>query len=97
MRGLLRIGDGGLRLTHPRLQAFAFRDGRFVAYALRDEWPQAEAAAKRLMASDDPRQRWEGGATLAIARKVEKAGGAVTLYQVKDGAWQTLETVQSGK
>ncbi len=41
--------------------------GRFVAYALRDEWPQAEAAAKRLMASDDPRQRWEGGATLAIA------------------------------
>jgi tetratricopeptide (TPR) repeat protein len=41
--------------------------GRFVAYALRDEWPQAEAAAKRLMASDDPRQRWEGGATLAMA------------------------------
>jgi eukaryotic-like serine/threonine-protein kinase len=41
--------------------------GRFAAYALRDEWPQAEAAAKRLMASDDPRQRWEGGATLAMA------------------------------
>jgi tetratricopeptide (TPR) repeat protein len=41
--------------------------GRFVAHALRDEWPQAEAVAKRLMASDDPRQRWEGGATLAMA------------------------------
>jgi tetratricopeptide (TPR) repeat protein len=41
--------------------------GRFVAHALRDEWTQAEAAAKRLMASDDPRQRWEGGATLAMA------------------------------
>ncbi len=41
--------------------------GRFVAHALRDEWPLAEAAAKRLMASDDPRQRWEGGATLAMA------------------------------
>ena len=41
--------------------------GRFAAHALRDEWPQAEAAAKRLMASDDPRQRWEGGATLAMA------------------------------
>ena len=41
--------------------------GRFVAHALRDEWPQAEAAAKRLLASDDPRQRWEGGATLAMA------------------------------
>ena len=41
--------------------------GRFVAHALRDEWPQAEAAAKRLMATDDPRQRWEGGASLAMA------------------------------
>jgi tetratricopeptide (TPR) repeat protein len=41
--------------------------GRFVAFALRDEWPKAEAASKRLLASDDPRQRWEGGATLAMA------------------------------
>ena len=29
--------------------------------------------------------------------KGDLAGGAVTLYQVKDGTWQTLETVQSGK
>ena len=29
--------------------------------------------------------------------KGDIAGGAVTVYQVKDGAWQTLETVQSGK
>jgi tetratricopeptide (TPR) repeat protein len=41
--------------------------GRFVAHALRDEWPQAEAAARRLQASDDPRQQWEGGASLAMA------------------------------
>ncbi len=41
--------------------------GRFAAYALKDEWPQAEAVARRLMASDDPRRRWEGGATLAMA------------------------------
>jgi eukaryotic-like serine/threonine-protein kinase len=41
--------------------------GRFVAYALRDEWPQAEAAARRLQASADPRQQWEGGASLAMA------------------------------
>jgi serine/threonine protein kinase/tetratricopeptide (TPR) repeat protein len=40
---------------------------RFVAYALRDQWPQAEAAARRLMASDDPRESWEGGASLAMA------------------------------
>ena len=41
--------------------------GRFVAHALRDEWPQAEAAARRLQASADPRQQWEGGASLAMA------------------------------
>jgi tetratricopeptide (TPR) repeat protein len=41
--------------------------GRFVAHALRDEWKEAEAAAKRLLDSDDPRERWEGGATLAMA------------------------------
>ncbi|MCA1978878.1 MAG: branched-chain amino acid ABC transporter substrate-binding protein [Thiobacillus sp.] len=29
--------------------------------------------------------------------KGDLAGGAVTLYQVKNGQWQTLETVQSGK
>jgi tetratricopeptide (TPR) repeat protein len=51
---------------HPD-DAMKIETGRFAAYALRDEWPQAEAAAKRLMASDDPRQRWEGGATLAMA------------------------------
>jgi tetratricopeptide (TPR) repeat protein/TolB-like protein len=41
--------------------------GRFVAHALREEWGEAEAVAQRLMASDDPRARWEGGATLAMA------------------------------
>ncbi|HUL79750.1 MAG TPA: tetratricopeptide repeat protein, partial [Vicinamibacteria bacterium] len=41
--------------------------GRFVAHALRDRWTEAEAAAKRLKASKDPRERWEGGAALAMA------------------------------
>jgi tetratricopeptide (TPR) repeat protein len=41
--------------------------GRFMAHALRDEWSKAEAVAKRLMASGDARQRWEGGTTLAMA------------------------------
>jgi eukaryotic-like serine/threonine-protein kinase len=41
--------------------------GRFVAYALRDDWPEAEGAAKRLMASPDARESWEGGASLAMA------------------------------
>jgi tetratricopeptide (TPR) repeat protein len=47
--------------------AMKIETGRFVAHALRDEWPQAEAAARRLQASDDPRQQWEGGASLAMA------------------------------
>jgi branched-chain amino acid transport system substrate-binding protein len=29
--------------------------------------------------------------------KGDIAGGYVTLYQVKNGAWQTLETIESGK
>jgi tetratricopeptide (TPR) repeat protein len=41
--------------------------GRVMAHTLRDEWPQAEACSKRLLASADPRERWQGGATLAIA------------------------------
>ena len=41
--------------------------GRATAHVLRDEWPEAEGCAKRLMDSSDPRERWEGGATLAIA------------------------------
>ena len=41
--------------------------GRFVAHALRDQWTQAEAVGRRLMASDDPRESWEGGASLAMA------------------------------
>ncbi|HEX9187857.1 MAG TPA: tetratricopeptide repeat protein, partial [Vicinamibacteria bacterium] len=51
---------------HPD-DAMKIETGRFVAHALRDEWPQAEATARRLLASDDPRLRWEGGATLAMA------------------------------
>jgi eukaryotic-like serine/threonine-protein kinase len=42
--------------------------GRFVAYALRDQWADAEAAAKRLMASEDPHESWQGGASLAMAK-----------------------------
>jgi tetratricopeptide (TPR) repeat protein len=51
---------------HPK-DVMKIETGRFVAYALRDDWPNAEAAAKRLQASDDPRLHWEGGATLAMA------------------------------
>ena len=41
--------------------------GRFVAHALRGEWPEAGAAASRLRASDDPHQRWQGVVTLGLA------------------------------
>jgi tetratricopeptide (TPR) repeat protein len=41
--------------------------GRAAAHAMRDEWSEAEGCAKRLMSSNDGRERWEGGATLAVA------------------------------
>jgi eukaryotic-like serine/threonine-protein kinase len=41
--------------------------GRFTAFALRGDWPAAESAARTLRESDDPRARWEGGASLAVA------------------------------
>ena len=41
--------------------------GRATAHALRDEWPATEQCAKRMLGSDEPRERFEGGATLAIA------------------------------
>jgi tetratricopeptide (TPR) repeat protein len=41
--------------------------GRITVHALRDEWTEAAACSRRLMASDDPRARWEGGASLAVA------------------------------
>jgi len=41
--------------------------GRVMAHALRDEWPAVQECARRMSDSDDPRERWEGGATLAIA------------------------------
>ena len=63
--------------------------GRFVAHALRDEWPEAEAAAKRLMKSEDPRESWEGGASLAMA----------SLYRGDVGAARRLaeEGARSGR
>ena len=50
--------------------------GRAMAHGLREEWPQAEGCARRLMSSEDPRERWEGGATLAIASLYRGDAGA---------------------
>src|SRR5512143_3563386 len=45
-----------------------------------------------------PKTNYQGvTGRIRFAAKGDLAGGAVTLYQVKDGKWQTLETVQSGK
>ncbi len=41
--------------------------GRGLAHALRDDWPQAATSARRLAHSDEPRERFEGGAMLAVA------------------------------
>ena len=41
--------------------------GRFVVAGMQDRWKDAEAAATALSRSDDPRERWTGGESLAIA------------------------------
>jgi branched-chain amino acid transport system substrate-binding protein len=61
-------------------------------------------AMKRADSSDPARYMVEIGKTdmpgvtgqLRFDARGDIAGGAVTLYQVKDGKWTTLETVQSG-
>jgi len=45
--------------------------GRFAAFSLADRWDEAEAAARRLAASDDPNESFQGHAALA----------AVSLYR----------------
>ena len=47
--------------------AMKVEKGRFLALALLDRWPEAQAAATRLAASEDPASRWEGHAALALA------------------------------
>ncbi len=62
------------------------------------------AAMKRADSSDPakylaelPKTDYEGvTGHVRFDARGDLAGGAVTLYQVKDGKWQTLETVQSG-
>ena len=48
-------------------QRVKIQQGRFVVAALQDRWPDAEAAARELTASRDPRERWSGGEGLALA------------------------------
>ncbi len=48
-------------------QLAMIEQGRFVVRALQERWPEAEAAGQRLLKRDDPRDRWAGGATVAIA------------------------------
>ncbi|MBN8771765.1 MAG: ABC transporter substrate-binding protein [Thiobacillus sp.] len=63
------------------------------------------AAMKRADSSDPakylaelPKTDYQGvTGHIRFDAKGDLAGGAVTLYQVKNGKWQTLETVQSGK
>ena len=51
---------------HPD-QLMRVEQGRFIVRALQDRWPEAQAAGERLLARGDPRDRWAGGETLAIA------------------------------
>jgi tetratricopeptide (TPR) repeat protein len=51
---------------HPD-QLMRIEEGRFAAHALRDRWPEAQAAGQRLLQREDPRDRWAGGEVVAIA------------------------------
>ncbi len=48
-------------------QRVQIQQGRFVVAALQDRWKDAEAAARELTASPEPRERWSGGEGLALA------------------------------
>jgi len=45
---------------------FKLDHGHFIVHALQGRWLEAEANARQLTTSSDPRERWEGGAALAV-------------------------------
>jgi len=51
----------------------------------------------RQILAELPKTDYQGVTGHIASRQGRHHRRRVTLYQVKDGAWQTLETVQSGK
>jgi len=67
-------------------------------HVLIDAMKRAGSSAPAKYLAELPKTDYQGvTGRIRFDAKGDLAGGAVTLYQVKDGKWQTLETVQSGK
>jgi branched-chain amino acid transport system substrate-binding protein len=67
-------------------------------HVLIDAMKRADSSDPAKYLAELPKTDYQGvTGHIRFDAKGDITGGAVTLYQVKDGAWQTLETVQSGK
>ncbi|MGE5320270.1 MAG: branched-chain amino acid ABC transporter substrate-binding protein, partial [Hyphomicrobiaceae bacterium] len=67
-------------------------------HVLVDAMRRADSSDPAKYLAELPKTDYQGvTGRIRFDAKGDLAGGAVTLYQVKDGKWQALETVQSGK
>jgi branched-chain amino acid transport system substrate-binding protein len=67
-------------------------------HVLIDAMKRADSSDPAKYLAELPKTDYQGvTGRVRFDAKGDITGGAVTLYQVKDGKWVTLETVQSGK
>jgi len=68
-----------------------------AVYVLVEAMKRANSTEPAKYLAEMPKTNYQGvTGNIRFDTKGDITGGAVTVYQVKDGAWQTLETVQSG-
>lgn len=69
-----------------------------AVYVLVEAMKRANSTEPAKYLAEMPKTDFQGvTGHIRFDAKGDISGGAVTVYQVKDGAWQTLETVESGK
>lgn len=69
-----------------------------AVYVLIEAMKRANSSEPAKYLAELPKTDYQGvTGRIRFDAKGDITGGAVTLYQVKNGKWQTLETVQSGK
>lgn len=67
-------------------------------YVLVDAMKRANSSDPAKYLAELPKTDYQGvTGRIRFDSKGDTTGGAVTLYQVKDGQWQVLETIQSGQ
>jgi branched-chain amino acid transport system substrate-binding protein len=66
-----------------------------AVYALVHAMQRADSALPAKILAELPKTNFQGvSGPIKFDAKGDTSGGAVTLYQVKEGAWQVLETIQ---